>query len=157
MPPSLTTLQCLLPGGCHLFRAAPSGPAGFLQRISTLISSLFPFFLDFSWRYMSDSTLSRRSAALAARIRLTSYPQRIAKSLKFSLPKETRPFSTEKAAGLLRPTIPARISVLGSLSRLVNPLIAITFKLMSRLFNLVRKSSNLKELFLQQLAKGGQL
>jgi hypothetical protein len=35
------------------FPGGPSGPAGFLQRISTLISSLFPFFLDFSWRYMS--------------------------------------------------------------------------------------------------------
>src|SRR5271165_4604856 len=46
------------------FPGGPTGPAGFLQRISTLISSLFPFFLDFSWRYMPDSTLTKRSVAL---------------------------------------------------------------------------------------------
>src|SRR5271166_3675001 len=51
------------------FPGGPSGPAGFLQRISTLTSSLFPFFLDFSWRYMPASTLSGRSVALL-RVRL---------------------------------------------------------------------------------------
>src|SRR5271165_1228720 len=64
MPPSLTTLQCLLPGGCQPFPGGPSGPAGFLQRISTLIGSLFPSFLDFSWRYMPDPSLTCPCSAL---------------------------------------------------------------------------------------------
>src|SRR5271157_1551963 len=49
------------------FPGGSSRPAGFLQRISTLISSLFSFFLDFSWRYMSDLPLI--SAPVGARNR----------------------------------------------------------------------------------------
>src|SRR5207245_8185201 len=46
MPPSLTTLQCLLPGGCHLSRAGPQVPLGSCKEFPHLITSLFPFFLD---------------------------------------------------------------------------------------------------------------
>jgi hypothetical protein len=58
-PPSLTTLQGWLPGGGHLSRVGLGFPTEFLQRISTLISSLFPFFLDFAWRYTPDLDLAR--------------------------------------------------------------------------------------------------
>ena len=48
-PPSLTTLQCSLPGGCHLSRADSLVPLGFLQRISTsgypIVSFLSGFIL----------------------------------------------------------------------------------------------------------------
>jgi hypothetical protein len=46
MPPSLTTLQCLLPGGCHLSRAGLQVPLASCKEFPHLIMSLFPFFLN---------------------------------------------------------------------------------------------------------------
>ena len=58
------TLQCLLPGGCHLSRAGLQIPLGSCKEFPHLIMSLFPFFLDFSWRYMPDPTLTWLFSAL---------------------------------------------------------------------------------------------
>jgi hypothetical protein len=69
---SLHTLEAVLSGDSPMLASGwlppfPGGafsfPTGFLQRISTLISSLFPFFLDFPWRYMPASTLTLRRCA----------------------------------------------------------------------------------------------
>ena|ERR1700674_3036281 len=46
MPPFLTTIQCSLPGGCHLSRAGLQVPLGSCKEFPHLIMSLFPFFLD---------------------------------------------------------------------------------------------------------------
>ena len=48
MPPSLTTLQCWLPGGCHLSRADSLVPLGSCKEFLLLVIPSFPSFLDLS-------------------------------------------------------------------------------------------------------------
>ena len=47
-PPSLTTLQCSLPGGCHLSRADSVVPLGSCKEFRLLVIPSFPSFLDLS-------------------------------------------------------------------------------------------------------------
>jgi hypothetical protein len=47
-PPSLTTLQCSLPGGCHLSRADSPVPLGSCKEFPLLVIPSFPSFLDLS-------------------------------------------------------------------------------------------------------------
>ena len=47
-PPSLTTLQCSLPGGCHLSRADSVVPLGSCKEFPLLVIPSFPSFLDLS-------------------------------------------------------------------------------------------------------------
>src|SRR6201993_3898290 len=47
-PPSLSTLQCSLPGGCHLSRADSVVPLGSCKEFRLLVIPSFPSFLDLS-------------------------------------------------------------------------------------------------------------